>query len=99
MLLMLGGGCSQRAKEKNISPEEERGRQTYMANCMACHNADPAQPGTVGPSVKGSSRELVDARVTRAAYPAGYKPKRETKLMIAMPHLADRVDDLAAYLR
>ncbi len=72
---------------------------TYMANCMACHNADPAKAGTVGPAIKGSPRELVEARVLRAQYPPGYAPKRETKLMIAMPQLADRIDDLAEYLR
>ena len=72
---------------------------THSENCMACHNADPSKSGTVGPAVKGSSRALIEARVLRTQYPPGYTPKRETKLMIPMPQLSDRIDDLSEYLR
>lgn len=82
------------------SPEQaERGRMTYMANCLACHHADPAKPGVTGPAVQGASRELLEARVVRAVYPPGYTPKRTTKLMVPLPQLADKIEDLAAYLR
>ncbi|HKA92065.1 MAG TPA: cytochrome c [Haliangiales bacterium] len=90
-------GCSQQSTAN--SEAAERGRLTYMANCIACHNADPAKPGTLGPAVKGSSRELIEARVLRAAYPRGYTPKRDTKQMVPQPQVADKLDDLAAYLR
>jgi mono/diheme cytochrome c family protein len=76
-----------------------RGRQVWLAQCVACHNIDPAQPGPVGPPVRGSSPALVEARVLRAAYPPGYTPKRDTKVMPARPDLAPSVPDLAAFLR
>jgi mono/diheme cytochrome c family protein len=99
LLFVLGCPNKPTSSDATPSPAAERGRMTYMANCMACHNVDPGKAGTVGPAIKGSTRELVEARVLRAQYPPGYAPKRETKLMIAMPQLADRVDDLAEYLR
>ena len=75
-----------------------RGRQVWLAQCVACHNVDPAKDGPVGPAVKGSSRELVDARVVQGAYPPGYKPKRDSKVMPPRPDLAPRVPDLTAFL-
>ena len=74
------------------------GKQYYAANCTACHNIDPAREGTVGPAVAGSSLELVRARVLKAEYPPGYKPKRDSHLMPAQPFLASEVNDIAAYL-
>jgi len=76
----------------------KRGRSVYMANCIACHSQNPAQDGALGPAVAGSSRELVEARVMRAEYPEGYTPKRPSKVMIALPHLASELDALTAYL-
>jgi mono/diheme cytochrome c family protein len=75
-----------------------RGRQIYLASCTACHNADPSLAGPVGPALRGSSRELVEARVIRGAYPPEYTPKRSTSLMQALPQLKGNVDDLTAYL-
>ena len=82
-----------------MSPEAERGRQVYVAQCTSCHSSDPAQNGPLGPAVKGSSRELLEARLLRGAYPAwlhAQAPERD--------HAADAAprgqpDDLAAYLR
>lgn len=76
----------------------ERGARIYRSNCVICHNTDPRLDGTVGPAVAGSSRALVEARVLRASYPEGYAPKRDTKLMPAVPSLAREIDALAAYL-
>ena len=53
----------------------------------------------LGRAVKGSSRELVEARVVRGTYPPGYTPKRPSVIMQPMPNLAGSVDDLTAYLR
>lgn len=75
-----------------------RGRAVYASNCTACHNPDPRKPGNVGPEVFGSSRELVEARVLRAEYPPGYKPRRETHVMPALPQMKGDVDALAAFL-
>ena len=75
-----------------------RGRTVYLAQCTSCHATDPAQPGPVGPPVKGASRALLEARILRAAYPPGYPPKRSSALMQPMPQLAGSIADLAAYL-
>lgn len=75
-----------------------RGKKVYMANCVACHNANPSLDGPIGPSLTGSSRELLSKRIMEAAYPEGYKPKRATKLMPATPHLKDEIEALEAFL-
>jgi len=94
-LAVAVGGCS----EGGLSPSAERGRQVYLAPCTACHNTEPTQPGPVGPPVKGSSRELLDAKVLHGTYPPGYTPKRPTKVMVPLPALAPDVAALADYLR
>ena len=86
--------CNPSANEGPV----ERGRRAYVANCIACHNPDPAKEGTLGPALAGSSLELVEARVLRAEYPPGYTPKRDSNLMPAQPFLRKDVPDLAAYL-
>lgn len=76
-----------------------RGKKIYLAQCTACHNSDPSKPGPVGPPVKGSSPELLEAKVLRGTYPPAYTPKQDTSLMQPMPHLAANIPDLSAYLR
>jgi len=92
----LVSGCG---PEPASSPAAARGRQVYLAQCTACHAADPAQAGPVGPPVKGSSRELLEAKVLRGTYPPGYRPKRPTQVMPPQPSLAPELDALAEYLR
>jgi mono/diheme cytochrome c family protein len=77
----------------------QRGRGIYIANCVACHNNDPAKDGPIGPALKGSAEELVRSRVLRTEYPAGYKPKRDTKVMPTFPYLEGDIKYLAEYLR
>ena len=96
--LLLAVGVGLAACAGDGSPAG-RGRQVYLAQCTACHNSDPSKNGPLGPAVKGSSRELLEARVLRAAYPPGYKPKRGTAIMQPMPQLASALDDLAAFLK
>jgi len=89
-------GCGEQGPQ--LSEPAQRGRSTYVANCTACHAMDPTRTGSLGPDIAGSSRELIEARVMRAQYPPGYSPKRASVAMVALPHLADRIDDLYAYL-
>jgi mono/diheme cytochrome c family protein len=89
------GGCS----ESGLSPSAERGRQVYLAHCIACHNTDPSQAGAVGPSLRGSSRALLEAKVLNGTYPPGYTPKRPTKVMVPIPAVAPDIGALADYLR
>jgi mono/diheme cytochrome c family protein len=95
-LIAAVAGCS---KEPALSAEGERGRRVYQSQCIACHNPDPAQNGAVGPAVRGSSADLVRAKVLDGRYPDGYTPKRATKVMQPMPQLAQDVPALAEYLR
>src|SRR5262245_48426488 len=97
-LCLLAVACNdKKPKDPEAGPNAQKGRQVYLANCIACHSADPKQDGALGPAIAGASRDLIEARVMRAAYPEGYKPKRETKTMVALPHLNASLDDLAAY--
>jgi mono/diheme cytochrome c family protein len=77
----------------------QRGRQVYLAQCIACHATDPSQAGPLGPPVKGSSRELLDAKVLRGMYPPGYRPQRPTAVMPPQPGLAPEIPALAEFLK
>jgi len=70
-----------------------------VANCVACHNHDPSKDGPIGPAIKGSPKELLQARVLRNGYPANYTPKRPTKVMPQFPFLEPEIPYLAVYLR
>ena len=95
-LVFALGGCSESA----LSPNAERGRQVYLAYCIACHNTDPAQPGAVGPPLRGSTRELLEAKVVNGTYPPGYTPKRPTKVMVPITAVTPAdLGALADYLR
>ena len=101
-LVLSLAACTKRAvvQAATLSPAErqERGKLIYNSNCIACHNVDPAQAGSVGPAVKGSSLELLQARILRADYPAGYKPQRDTRVMLALPALEPEIPAIHAYL-
>ena len=70
-----------------------------VPDALGARDTMPSGNGPIGPAVKGSSRELIEARVVRGVYPPGYTPKRPSAVMQPMPHLAGSVDDLTAYLR
>jgi len=100
-LVLALAGCekkSQTPTKTAAAGDPNRGRAIYLSNCAACHNTDPSKDGTVGPAIKGSSRELIEARVLRAAYPPGHTPKRKTAAMPAQPYLEPSIPDLAAFL-
>ena len=103
MFLLLGmagfSACSNDSKDTPENPDAARGRAVFVANCVACHNSDPSKDGPIGPAIKGSSRELIEARVLSTTYPPNYKPKRPTKVMPQFPFLKDEIPYLAAYLK
>jgi mono/diheme cytochrome c family protein len=82
-----------------LSEAAQRGRGVYMNVCVACHNADPGKDGAIGPNLLGATRELIEWRVVKGAYPPNYTPKRTTGAMPAFPHLAGDVDALYAFVR
>ena len=92
-------GCSKEGDQNSgKSPDWERGRAVFLANCVACHNNDPSKDGSIGPAIAGSSKELLEARVLSTSYPPDYKPKRPTKVMPQFPFLKEEIPYLAAYL-
>ena len=70
-----------------------------MTNCVVCHNPNPNLPGSQGPPIAGSSRELIEDRVLYLKYPPAYKPKRTTHAMRSMPFLKNQIDNLYAFLQ
>ena len=92
------GGAAPAPLSAPAAGSADKGRQVWLGQCIACHNSDPGKDGPLGPAVKGSSKELLEARVLRGEYPPGYTPKRSSKVMPARPDLAPSLLDLAAYL-
>ncbi len=74
------------------------GKTVYVSRCISCHNQDPKKSGSLGPDVWGSSLELLEAKIIKGQYPAGYKPKRSSKMMVPIPDLKDKLTDLHTYL-
>jgi mono/diheme cytochrome c family protein len=100
-IALLVGACGEAASpsKRDGGGDANRGKQVYLAQCTACHASDPAKEGPLGPAVKGSSRELLEARILRGSYPPGYAPKRSTTLMPPQPTLESDIPDLATFLR
>ena len=99
LLLSSVAGCSKDSDQTSEkSPDWQRGRAVYLANCVACHGNDPSKDGPIGPAIAGSSRELLEGRVLSTSYPPNYKPKRPTKVMPQFPFLKEEIPYLAAYL-
>jgi mono/diheme cytochrome c family protein len=107
VMALLVSGCpfGKSSKTQNNTEQESpeakliaRGKAVYVSNCTSCHSSNPKLPGSLGPDVYGSSKELLTARLLHAKYPDGYTPKRSSNAMPAMPHLANDIDALAAYL-
>jgi len=97
------GSSTPKGAASNLDPAQtaaaERGRQIYHNVCIACHNADPTQPGSLGPPLVGASLELIEAKVLRAEYPPGYTPVRPSQTMPKYEYLKDRLGDVAIYLQ
>lgn len=85
-------------KETAGDPKVTAGRGVFLARCISCHNPNPNVDGPLGPAIKGSSLELLQARVLRGEYPPGYTPKRATKIMVKLPLNEEDVANLHAFL-
>lgn len=60
---------------------------------------NPAMDGSLGPAIKGSSYELLYARIVEGTYPEGYTPKRSSQIMQKLPLSEDDIKSLEAYLK
>jgi hypothetical protein len=101
LCLLVVFACTKKTESSGpLTAEQgwERGKSVYISNCASCHNVNPKIDGAVGPAVFSSSRELLEARIMRAEYPAGYTAKRSTKTMVALPHLEKEVPHLVEFL-
>lgn len=98
LLFMISCTSKSGAPNPEIGSLAARGRTVYQTQCIACHNPDPHKAGALGPDVFGASRDLLEARILRAEYPAGYQPKRQTHTMAALPHLKADIEALHSYL-
>lgn len=70
----------------------------YMTYCTACHNSNPRLDGSLGPALRGSSLELIEAKVLHGTYPVGYRPKRDTNYMTRFPELKNDIKELYKFL-
>lgn len=103
LILSLLTACTRQQEPTvpvELTPEQlvQRGRSIYVASCVACHHTDPSKDGSVGPSLAGSSLELLQKKVLKNQYPEGYTPKKSTGVMVALPHLEKEIPALHAYL-
>ncbi|MDQ3000135.1 MAG: cytochrome c [Fibrobacterota bacterium] len=95
-VLQLWTACGK--KDPNADPKAVAGRTVYLSYCISCHNVNPKLDGSMGPAVKGSSLDLLTARVIHGTYPAGYMPKRPSKIMVSLPLTEANIEDLHVYL-
>lgn len=99
LLLLLALGCNQGGESADGNAQLiKRGKVVYETSCTACHARAPAEDGPVGPAIAGSSLELLQAKVLRNEYPPGYKPKRDSNAMVALPHVEPDLPAIHAYL-
>jgi len=97
LIAIAAMACSGEPEELG-DPAVVRGEKIYRNICVVCHNADPNQPGPLGPVNAGASRELLEAKLLRGEYPAGYTPQRNTQQMPMFEFLEPNLDDIAAFL-
>ena len=90
------------SEKKNETPtlgsDPEKGKVVYYANCISCHNYNPKKPGSIGPQIYKSSKELLSKKINFGKYPKNYKPKKSTKIMPMLPHLDNEIANLHAFL-
>ncbi len=96
--LLALAACADDPAPSGLSEAGRAGWRAYRMFCAACHAPDPNDDTALGPPIAGSDRALIEARILRGGYPEGYRPKRDTRIMPAHPHLARDIDALAAYL-
>lgn len=91
-------GVTDKVTELSFEEQAAKGRSIYVANCLACHNADPSKDGSVGPAVQGTSLEVLTAKMLTGTYPPGYTAKRATNMMQKFPQLEAQLPFIHAYL-
>lgn len=75
------------------------GRRIYESTCIRCHNHNPHRAGSLGPDLYTTPLSVFKTKVPRGHYPAGYSPKRKTRMMPKFPSLENKVDSIYNYIR
>ena len=92
-------GVSEKKNEAlTLGGDHKKGQALYSAKCISCHNSNPKKPGSIGPQIYGSSKELLSNKINLGIYPKNYKPKRSTKMMPLQPHSVKEIANLYAFL-
>ena len=91
-------GFDRKKETPTLGSDPEKGKVVYYANCISCHNYNPKIPGSIGPQIYGSSKELLSNKINFGIYPKNYKPKRSTKMMPLQPHSDKDIENLYAFL-
>lgn len=80
-----------------------KGKRLYLSNCIQCHNKDPNLKGSLGPEMVDAPLEVMTAKVMTGVYPeklpAGFVPKRKTKVMRKIPHLKNDIPAIYAWVQ
>lgn len=80
-----------------------RGRQLYFSNCISCHNRDPNLKGPIGPELVDAPMSVMTSKVMTGVYPsilpAGFVPKRKTKLMRKIPKLEKEIPSIHLWIQ
>jgi len=94
LIVLLGALYSAYLCPVEASPSQaelDKGRRVYFSNCISCHNKDPNLKGAVGPEIKNVPYEVLESKILTGKYPeklpAGFVPKRKTKLMKPIPKI------------
>jgi mono/diheme cytochrome c family protein len=77
----------------------DEGKRIYTTTCVKCHNANPTKAGSIGPELFTTPKAVFSTKVPTGVYPAGYKPKRKTKIMPKFPLLDKKIDLLYKYIQ
>lgn len=80
-----------------------KGKRLYFSNCTSCHNKDPNIKGPIGPEMVDAPLEVMTSKVMTGQYPvklpAGFVPKRKTKLMRKLVHLQKDIPSIYAWVQ
>ena len=81
----------------------DKGRRLYLSNCISCHNRDPNMRGAIGPEMVDAPLSVMTAKVMTGKYPealpAGFVPKRKTKLMRPLVKLQNDIPAIFAWVQ
>lgn len=83
--------------------ELDTGQRIYFSHCISCHHKNPTLKGVIGPEIQHVPYEVFEVKVLTGNYPkdlpAGFTPKRKTKLMKPLPKLKDDIKVLYAWIK